>query len=1091
MKLILSNTSYGAYQGVIKILKSNLSSGAQNVIIAPDRFTASIESSVISSLEVDGSFSVEVMSFTRLANKLIGKDIHKCLTPEGSVMLIGKVILDCKEDLKYYGKVALADGFASELYAALTAIRNSGITSQQLLEREEDMSPQMRAKARDIALIYDGYLKALEGKHSDSSTRLCALAEHIKNNPQSVATTNFYCVDIYEFSQPELEILSGLANSALSLNIGIASGYDNANKRIYPDRLISRLKSLADSKVDVIYNNEKLSAQKDVISKKLFAYVNTKNGERVSNDGVVSLRVAKDKQDEIIYLATDIRSYVRGGGRYKDCEVYVSDLDGYCDEIISTLSRYDIPYFIDKKEMLIEQAKARYILDAIAIIRSGFARREVLNFIKNPLFILKLDSEEHAYMFENYCLKYNIEYSRFITPFKLYDEDLNKQKPQFIYNKKDDKVLDLQLEYENVIPERVRQQMIEAINPLNIKEGENIKKFVEGAKKVLDMVDSEWQCYVDKVSAISKFYKKCQEQVDDKLVSVLDEIYEVLDYPVKMIDFESVFKAMLKTIKIAVVPTFADCVFIGDKDSRFLGNDTLYVIGANNQKLPDVSSGGVVLSQKDEQMLSALGVEITPNQRHKVMTSMYAICDLFLKPKKCLKVSYPESADGVGLRPSTVIFELQNMLEENGKPLEIERVDFEHFMGDTDKMSKLFSTKKACYFEVIKALESNRCDILERDTYASAKAFIDKDDRNRIDKIKNTPTRIEMPSTSYFGESTSVSRLETFYHCPYQHYFNYILSLKRRKDGDMEGTENGTILHFMLEQLFNGIKDDVIKDDNIEDKAIKYFDLAIMENNFSRLFEKEDTKRQLMRVKQEGINVCKDLFEISKHSSFKTAYCEAKIGSGDIKPMALPLGDKEVMLRGTIDRVDVFGDSFLIIDYKTFKSADLSKKEVYYGEKIQLFMYMRAIENSLQLKPCGVFYLPIFASFADESTSRYKYKGQASNSLEVLQAIDDRVIETPEIAIAPYKMTKGVLNKNTHISVNDMDTLGDYAVAIASKGAEEIANGYIKPSPIQGSCDRCNFSSICAYKARFERKLTTVSDMQAFCLNDEEDEDNE
>ena len=172
MKIITSNTSEGAYLGVLNQLKSNLDGKSQNIVIAPDRFTASVERGLISSLGVESTFGIEVMSFTRLANKLIGNDIKKCLTPEGSVMLIGKVISDLRDELVYYKKVAMTEGFASELYAALTAIRNSGVSSKDLLKASQKSNASLKAKARDIALVYDGYLKALEGKHSDSSTRL-------------------------------------------------------------------------------------------------------------------------------------------------------------------------------------------------------------------------------------------------------------------------------------------------------------------------------------------------------------------------------------------------------------------------------------------------------------------------------------------------------------------------------------------------------------------------------------------------------------------------------------------------------------------------------------------------------------------------------------------------------------------------------------------------------------------------------------------------------------------------------------------------------------------------------------------------------
>lgn len=1107
MKIIVSNTSRGAYNGVIEQLKSNMA-GA-NIIIAPDRFMASIERSVIKSLEIDGTFNIDVMSFTRLANKLIGKDILKCLTPEGSVMLIGKVIGDLKDELEYYGKSALQEGFASELYAALTAIRNSGISSSALLKRQDEMKPSMRAKARDIARIYEGYLKALEGKHSDSSTRLCSLATFINDNPASVATTNFYCVYLNDFSQPELDILQGIAKNAQSLTIGMASGKNNPNRRIFPDRVISRLKGIAGGKVDIIECDEVLSTQMSAINRNLFSY--TKSDEqKVDANGIVSLRVAKDIHDEIMALALDVNSaIIQKGGRYKDFEVYISDIEAYQDEIERVFDRYNIPYFLDKKALLKEQAKARYILDAIAVIRSQFKRREVLNFVKNPLFIKKLQSivkdktgknnennqdvlqgQDMVFLFENYCLKYNIEYSRFRKSFEFcdkYEGNRKPQKPKFIYSKCDDKVLNIADYEENDIPNIVRKVLIDLLNPIDKDKYCNIHEFVLGIRKMIADVDDVYQEYVDELSSINVYFSRCAEQVDNKLSSVLDEIDNVLDYDLDILQFESIVKSMVKTLKIALVPTFSDCVFIGDKDSQFEGCNTIYILGATTQRLPSVSSGGVVISQRDVDALSMLGVEITPSEKQKNMSAMFNICDLMTKPKK-LVVSYPESVNGTSQRPSIIIYELQSTFQNGDNALEIERIDIEHIKNDLDKAKLLFASQDACYYEVIRNVLSKRADLQELDCYSSANEYIDNDNKERIKSSYRQPERIEIGDRAYIGGTTSVSRLESFYQCPYKHYFRYILSLNKRKSQEMEGTENGTIIHYVLERFYKDYVSNAINEQNIEEKANRYFDEAIRENKFERLFDRDDLKIKRVRLQKECVSICKELFAIQHHSEFIPTWCEEKIGGDNIKPMYLDVGGSKIQLKGTIDRIDKLDDNFLIIDYKTYKSADLELVDLYYGKKVQLYVYMRAVQDSLNFTPCGVFYLPIFSGLQDEDKSRYKFKGMTTDNVDLLCKIDDRISTSPNDAIAPYELSRGKLKASVHMKSSDMQKLGDYALAIASKGAKEIANGYIKPVPVAKSCERCDYQEICQYKNMFERKLPAVSSLQSFELSEVEDE---
>lgn len=1086
MKIITSNSSRFAYRGVMRELKNRL--GESNIILAPDRFTASVERGVLATLGIESTFGIDVMSFTRLANKLVGKDIKKCLTPEGSVMLIGKVIAERQDGFEYYKNVARLDGFANELYAALTAIRNSGISTDMLTENLDKMSPSLKAKTKDIISIYDGYLDALAGRHSDSSTRLYALVRFINEHPESVAATNFYCTDIYEFSAPELEIIEALSKHAMSLTIGLVSGYDNPNRRIYPDRVIDKIKSVCRDRVTVERYDEQLIPPVEAISRGLFSYGQTE--ERVENGGKVVLRSAKDRHDETLALALDIVDKVRNGGRYKDIEVYVSDISDYEAELKAVFARYGIPFFIDKKELLAEQTKVRYILGALACVRSGFRRREVLDFVKNPLFAYNLeDGEDGVFKFENYVLKYNIDRSRFTNEFVLKEDPQKKNSADF--------------EEENVTPERVRRALIDALAPFDSLK--SIDDCVRASRKFLESCDSAWRAHVEKLTKLSAYYVKCAEQVDKKIDDVLQEISEVLDGDTDIAEFEEILKSMLKTLKIALVPTFLDCIFVGDGESRFMGGGDIYILGAVSDKLPSASGGGVVVSKKDEEFFAEIGLDITPDESQKLMTEKYALCDLMKKPNGKLVISYPETGSAGAMRPSTVIAELKRMLCENDKPIATEYISFDNLSkkGDAKRAiaAKLFATEKSCYFEYMENEVSKRAAMEDGSVYGVAYECMSESDRKKTDRVFDVPERIALPDGAYFAGSTSVSRLETFFICPYSHYFNYILSLKKRKDGNAEGTENGTVLHHILEKFFKDVRDGAITSkEDIKNRADGYFDSAIKENRFEVLLEKPDTARQLKRVKLEGVRVCEDLYDIYNRSQFKPVMLEAKIGEDGILPMSLKVGDRQIRLKGTIDRVDVFDGKFLIVDYKTYKSADLKPDELYYGEKIQLYIYMKAVEESRDLKPAGVFYLPIFAGFTDESTSRYKFKGQVTDSMEVMAQIDSLAKEDPIKSVVPFKANvrgdlskfmvafknnaEGMLNPEVHLTEEKFDMLGDYAVRLAAEGAKQISTGYIKPSPIKDACKKCKFSDICAYREKYERKPDKV-DMQSFAADEE------
>ena len=300
MKIILSDSAPGAYRAVMDCLKERLPSGGEHIVIVPDKFTAATERGVLSTLGLGAAFNVSVASFTRLAEKTIGREIERCLTPQGAVMLLAKVIDENRDKLARYGRAAGAPGFAEEFYAALTALRNSGISADELRSAAAAAAPSVADKLGDLSLIYDAYLGALAGRHSDSSTRLEYFADALEKG--LALPYHFYVADFYDFKAPELKILAGLSRTALSLTVGLVSG-GGPNRRIYCDGVADRLRKACAS-AEIVRVSEEMHPALAAIGERLFSY--SLPERRVESGGKVVLRAAPSMASEVRAVAEDI-----------------------------------------------------------------------------------------------------------------------------------------------------------------------------------------------------------------------------------------------------------------------------------------------------------------------------------------------------------------------------------------------------------------------------------------------------------------------------------------------------------------------------------------------------------------------------------------------------------------------------------------------------------------------------------------------------------------------------------------------------------------------------------------------------------------
>ena len=93
-------------------------------------------------------------------------------------------------------------------------------------------------------------------------------------------------------------------------------------------------------------------------------------------------------------------------------------------------------------------------------------------------------------------------------------------------------------------------------------------------------------------------------------------------------------------------------------------------------------------------------------------------------------------------------------------------------------------------------------------------------------------------------------------------------------------------------------------------------------------------------------------------SAFRAVGEEVNFTPQQILPLELENGEK-VYLEGKIDRVDMLemGSKRYarVIDYKSGNTT-LNLEDVYYGLRLQLFLYLDAVLSMRQALPAGVFY---------------------------------------------------------------------------------------------------------------------------------------
>ena len=227
------------------------------------------------------------------------------------------------------------------------------------------------------------------------------------------------------------------------------------------------------------------------------------------------------------------------------------------------------------------------------------------------------------------------------------------------------------------------------------------------------------------------------------------------------------------------------------------------------------------------------------------------------------------------------------------------------------------------------------------------------------------------------GFGISPSALNTYINCTLQYYFRYMAGLREQEDIEesIEASTLGTAVHFALEKIYSEVLNRPLTPDFIEGvMKNKQRIEELLHQSFSERFDPESLKQGknylLYRVCLKLI----DEFLKQEKTNLKTL---EKTGT-EMKVLLLekvmehhvPVGDYNIKLKGTVDRVEESGGIFSIADYKTgsphgssIKSDDINlfSTDPKYAKAMQLltyaWMYWRSTGSADIKLRSGIYWL--------------------------------------------------------------------------------------------------------------------------------------
>jgi ATP-dependent helicase/nuclease subunit B len=1111
----------------------------QNYIIVPDRFSLLMEKLIFQTLKITSTLNISVMGISRFAAIVFEKlDIsYDIVSKQESLLILRTAMIKLKPKLKFFKNSDIGIGLCEELYAAITQLKANEISPNDLIEilpkanstekikKSETVENIIKTgnqadKIFDIALIFDEYEKLLEDR-ADSTRLLTCLekAIYIKSDKLNFSNYNFFFLNFDSLTNQGYSILKALATAARNVCVGTLQPDFQKNSYIFENDIFEKLKKLSiteNIELNLIFAPCTLKEPARLIHKNLYSL----NIESETESDFIEIFEAPDMAEEIFEVARKINYFVKFKNiKFKQIAVACSDLNSYAPQIENIFREFDFSFYLDTSINLTETSTIKYLLTILNLIEKNFPKDLVETFFIDEFTQISKQSKNH---FLDIIEKYNLQSNELFEFVGKYSKDNGLCEKDFEKHNSGTMATDEKntaSDFNYIFKEFEKFKDLVKLKS-SCRNGKDYIKFISSILEKFEIINKNNQL-IEKFKTFSLFKdEKLYIQIPEKTNKVLTSLEKFIsEQDLSFKEFINIFESALTETKLSTIPISVNSIFVGDATNSFFEEvDFLFVLGANQGLMPRSMSDSAIIGDDLIENLSSK-MEISPTVKMINRRNRFKIFNLLLQPQLKIFISYILAGKNQDkLLPSRFIFDLQKIFSGNAVPvkkasdyvLNLSTFQLESSEKFCHLLSYFCANKRNAMHQFLKfKFQYKLYSGTNKKAIDGLNDFLQS---NMLLKNFDFINNFEIDNSlvySLISPKINVSQIENYYLCPFKQFASNALKLKEKDSAELMAFDTGNVLHKVAEEFLNhknkyieilnnykqNLKESDVKNPQAEfQKETK----KIIERIFNKLRKNDRFYKLNLRINEnaveilenESLRLCEFLYYTQTVSRFTPTYLELRFGGAETNLLSSELKDIEIngqklKLSGVVDRVDIFENMFIVIDYKSGAESTGSYSEVFYGEKIQIFIYLKVLEKLLNKKACGAFYFPIKNEYKREKSKNYMMKGKAIDDVRFLSAMDTSVgINNFESKIFPCKLNASkknleigekVFNKTYTVSENILNSMMDYSFSLFEKGIDEILQGNICPSPRQDSCRTCKFAPLCLYdKKQFRNKTYKI-----------------
>ncbi len=1077
LKFIFGRAATGKTYEILNLIEQSVDRGESPILLVPEQFSFQSEKAVFERLKDARFQNASVMSFSRLCDELERRNGNLCgktLTDADKQILIKRAVIRVADQLKLWSGYANSSGFSKGILEAIEEFKEQAILPEDLKKLSQIAeSEKLKNKLFDTALIFGAYNELIAENFIDPSNRLDKLYFNLQKD-------NFFeerpvFIDSFDgFTGQQFRIIDRILSTSPKVTISLT--YDINDKKEYGilrniRKTYEKIKSIA-QKYDIDI------AEPLVLKENRYESLSIKNlerlmfGEKVLENKTPSVTVIKAQSvfDEAEFTARNIRRIVREqGARYSDFVIISRETENYEQALKIACEKNAVGCFSDKRIELSSMPIAVALLSAVEAIPS-FKTDKIFRFLKSGIGVLQDDDISEL---ENYTYVWNISGKKWTENWDMNPDGLSqnmsssaKQKLERI-NALREKAIKPLIRLANDFkgtPELMSTALVKLLENCDAPKNFNLlaeKNTASGEFDLADAIRSSW----------------------DVMMSILNSMVVCFnDANISAKEYLEALKTSISFATVGVIPQMIDEVTFGSADRiRPSRPKYAFILGANQGVFPKQTSNGGIFAANERKAMIDLGLDITDTTLDTASYEDFLVYANTCCATKEVYISYSSVlADGSAGHPSAFLESILENLEVNIKnePMQLEA-------------SNAPETLSGAFTEFCKRIENGveMASILKGtngELCLRADAVLNGDGNQ---KARITPETAK----ALFGSTIKMSptKFDDFNHCRFKYFCKYGLKVQKLYPAEFSAMQRGTLIHYVLQRIIEEYGKDVSEFNYKKccEAVDKFTDEYLDSISGYRNIENERMSYLISNIRRSLYYVTERIAKEFAQSKFEPVKCELKIGdSGEIPAINIPVEDYgNIVLNGTVDRLDRYGAYIRVIDYKsgskTFKLPD-----ILFGQNMQMLLYLYTLSQNEKYggTPAGVLYVKA-KRVNDGTPAQRRMNGIVLANEDVVLAMEE---QNGGEFIPKFNSEK---QSDAYLSSEEFNKIFDFIGRKLKSTAKTLFEGRIEADPVDGleskACEYCDFSAVCRIENRKHKGAVSMSKQQVINLIEEEEQD--